>query len=181
MTVIALGTELGLFERTNGELTYGVCFGKQTITLNKQAYQVWQVAKMASNEPSEISLVLGISEEKTKQLLNSLVELGLIILEWPIDPTREFLQSYSLIPKGKITKYSEDKWTFKEIGDEAIVELSFFPTTIWRFANPFMNLEDLFLTIEQVSGMNHEQVVKFGMEWILYLVNRGLLSIEKWQ
>lgn len=180
MTVVGAGEGLGLFELGNGIRTYGVRFGKSTIRLDKQAYQVWQIAKLAVYNRSDFANLLELPENIVERELGALMAQSLVV-EWPALPSIAFLTMYTVVPKGTIVKYENDQWFFQEIVNDAAVDLDLLPTTLWRLANPLFHLQSLFADVVDVSGMDNNQVTEVCMKWIPFLISRGLFTLDKWQ
>ena len=176
--IVGAGEGLGLFEQGTG-LTYGVRFHNQTFPLTKQMYGVWQVANMASYELSELPAVLQLPIDLVEQEVQVLREKGLV-LDWPTNPSKIFLATYTLVPKGKIVKYENDEWLFRELMGETTIAIDSLPTTLWRLANPFCTLETLFNNVIAITGHDEKQIIKIIMKWILHLISHGFFALEKW-
>ncbi|MFS0600339.1 hypothetical protein [Peribacillus frigoritolerans] len=176
--IVGAGEGLGFFEQDTG-LTYGVRFYKQTFPLTKQAYSVWQIANMAAYELSELPAALQLPVDIVEQELQVLREKGLV-LEWPTKPSKEFLATYTLVPKGKIIKYENDEWVFRELMGDTMIAFDILPTTLWRLANPFWTLETLFENVVAITGHDEKQTIELSMKWIPHLISRGFLALEKW-
>ena len=175
--IVGAGEGLGLFEQGT-DLTYAVRFNKQTFPLSKKTYDVWQLANMAEFDSSELPEELQVPMDVVEQELRALSEQGLV-LEWPTKPSKEFLAMYTLVPKGKIVKYENDEWVFKELMNDTTIAFDILPTTIWRLANPFWTLETLFDNVVSITGYDEEEVIELFMKWILHLISRGFISLEK--
>ena len=179
IVIIGLGEGLGFLKQGN-KFIYGVRFDKQTISLTKQAYDVWRLANLAVYERESLSKNLNLSSKEVKKHVKSLENLGLLI-EWPMkNPNKAFLDMYTIIPKGKMLKYENDEGILYELFNDQNTSYDILPTTIWRLANPFMTLNKILENVVSTTNLKEEEVIELSLKWIPYLINQGFLSVEKW-
>lgn len=179
--LIGAGEELGLFEQVNKGFVYGVRYKKETIALQQNMYKVWQLSKMGAYPKDEFAHILELPKEEIELYIEKLVNLELIIY-WTKESARQIFSNYSLIPKGQLLKKGESDFIFEEIPKSQtneLFELPLIPTTIWRLANPYKNMEQLLNQLIEISGLSLQEVTESMLDWIPYLIGHGFLSIDK--